>query len=70
MRDLMAEDIRRARLVREMEEPFVPVYDASSMPSADKRAAYALEHIAFRMSKIDRKLDELVAAIQALAVKS
>jgi hypothetical protein len=28
-----------------------------------------LEHIAFRMSKIDRKLDELVAAIQALAVK-
>jgi hypothetical protein len=49
---MMADDARRARLVRELESPFVPDYDASNMPSADKRAAYALEHIAFRMSRL------------------
>ncbi len=45
----MVDLVRRARLIREMEEEFVPDYDAASMPSADKRAAYALEHIAFRV---------------------
>ena len=65
----MADDIRRTRLLREMEQPFLPDYDASNTPAADKRAAYALEHIAFRMSRIDDKLDKLVAAITALAIK-
>ncbi len=65
----MTEDIRRARLTREMEQPFLPNYDAANMPSADKRAAYALEHIAFRMSRIDDKLDKLVAAISALWIR-
>ena len=39
-----------------MEQEFVPDYDAQSMPSADKRAAYALEHIAFRVSRIEQVL--------------
>ena len=59
----MADEIRRARLVREMQEVFVPDYDAQNMPSADKRAAYALEHIAFRMGRLEERLDKLLAAI-------
>lgn len=62
----MTDDVRRARIVREMEQPFVPDYDAGTMPSPDKRAAYALEHIAYRMGRIDDKLDKLVTAISAL----
>ena len=66
----MAEDIRVARRLREMEELFLPDYDAHNMPAADKRAAYALEHIAFRMGRLDQKLDQLIAAITALAAHS
>ena len=57
--------VRRARLIREMEEDFVPDYDAVSLPSADKRAAYALEHIAFRVSRIEQTLAKLATAIEA-----
>jgi hypothetical protein len=57
----MAEDIRRIRLLREMEQLFLPDYDATNMPSADKRAAYAVEHIAFRMGRIGQRLDQLLA---------
>jgi len=62
----MTDDVRRARIVREMEHPFVPDYDAGTMPSPDKRAAYALEHIAYRMGRLDDKLGKLVDAIAAL----
>lgn len=65
----MADDVRRARMKREFEQDFLPDYDASNMPSADKRAAYALEHIAFRMSRIDEKLERLVTAIEAIIAK-
>lgn len=61
----MADPIRRARLIRDMEEDFVPDYDAASLPSADKRAAYALEHIAFRVGRIDQSLAKLVKVIEA-----
>jgi hypothetical protein len=56
-------DIRRMRMQRDMEALFLPDYDAANMPSADKRAAYALEHIAFRMGRIDDKLERLLAAL-------
>jgi hypothetical protein len=56
-------------MLREMEQDFVPDYDAANMPSADKRAAYAMEHIAFRMGRIDHKLDQLIAALTQLATK-
>jgi hypothetical protein len=62
----MTDDIRRARLVREMEQVFVPDYDAANMPSADKRAAYALEHIAFRIGRIEERLERLLAALENL----
>jgi hypothetical protein len=66
---MMPEDIRHARLIKEMEKDFLPEYDASNMPAPEKRSVYALEHIAFRMSRIDQKLDLLIAAITALAAK-
>jgi hypothetical protein len=66
----MSDDIRRGRLTRDMERPFLPDYDAANMPSADKRAAYALEHIAFRMSRIDDNLNRLVSAIAAMVQNS
>ena len=62
----MVDLARRARLVREMEQEFVPDYDAQSMPSADKRAAYALVHIAFRVSRIEQTLARIAAAIEAV----
>jgi len=66
----MVDPTRRARLVREMELEFVPDYDAQSMPSADKRAAYALEHIAFRVGRIEQALDRIIAAIETAVRKT
>ena len=66
----MVVDPRRARILREMEQDFVPDYDAASMPSADKRAAYALEHIAFRVSRIESLLARLVTAIESAIPKA
>jgi hypothetical protein len=40
------------------------------MPSADKRAAYALEHIAFRVGKIEANLAKIASAIEALLAKT
>jgi hypothetical protein len=66
----MVVDPRRARLIRDMEQDFVPDYDATSMPSADKRAAYALEHIAFRVGRIEQLLAKLTAAIESAIPKT
>jgi len=65
----MADDVRRIKLKREFEQEFLPNYDAGNMPAADKRAAYALEHIAFRLGRIDEKLERLVTAIEAVLAK-
>jgi hypothetical protein len=66
----MTDPARRAKLLREFEQEFVPDYDALSMPAADKRAAYALEHIAYRVGKIDESLTKIAAAIEALLAKT
>jgi hypothetical protein len=66
----MTDPARRAKLLRELEQEFIPDYDALSMPSADKRAAYALEHIAFRVGKIDESLAKIASAIEALLAKA
>ena len=60
---------RRTRLIRELEQEFVPDYDAQSLPSADKRAAYALEHIAFRVGRIEQSLAQIAAAIESVLAK-
>jgi hypothetical protein len=65
----MTDPARRVKLLRELEQDFIPDYDALNMPSADKRAAYALEHIAFRVGKIEDSLAKIAAAIQALLAK-
>jgi len=65
----MADPVRRARLVRELEQDFVPDYDAQNLPSADKRAAYALEHIAFRVARIEQTLGRIAAAIESVLAK-
>jgi hypothetical protein len=66
----MTDPARRAKLLRELEQEFIPDYDALNMPSADKRAAYALEHIAFRVGKIEESLAKIAAAIAALSTKA
>jgi hypothetical protein len=66
----MADLSRRGRLVRELEQEFVPDYDANNVPSADKRTAYALEHIAFRVSRMEQSLARIADAIEALIAKS
>jgi hypothetical protein len=62
----MTDLARRSKLVREFEQDFVPDYDALNMPAADKRAAYALEHIAFRVGRIEQHLGKLAVAIETL----
>jgi hypothetical protein len=66
----MIEPARRAKLLRELEHEFIPDYDAQNMPAADKRAAYALEHIAFRVGKIEESLAKIAAAIETLVAKT
>ena len=51
-------------MLRDLEQDFVPDYDAQNMPSGDKRAAYALEHIAFRVGRIEQSLARIAAAIE------
>ena len=65
----MIDPARRAKLLRELEQEFIPDYDALNMPAADKRAAYALAHIAFRVGRIDESLAKLATAIEALLAK-
>lgn len=60
-------DVRHSKLLKQMEELFLPDYDAQNMPSADKRAAYALEHIAFRIGRLDEKFERLLDSIAALS---
>ena len=66
----MTDPARRAKLLRELEQEFIPYYDALNMPSADKRAAYALEHIAFRVGRIEESLAKIASAIEALLAKT
>jgi hypothetical protein len=66
----MVDLTRRARLIREMEQDFVPDYDAQSLPAADKRAAYALEHIAFRAGRIEQLLTRIAIAIESALPKN
>ena len=66
----MIDPARRAKLLRELEQEFIPDYDALNMPAADKRAAYVLEHIAFRVGKFDESLAKIAGAIEALLAKA
>lgn len=60
---------RRAKILRDLEQEFVPDYDAQNMPAADKRAAYALEYIAFRVGRIEQSLAKIAAAIETVLTK-
>jgi hypothetical protein len=62
----MVDPGRRSKLLRDLEQDFVPDYDAQSLPSADKRAAYALEHIAFRVGRVEQSLARIAAALETL----
>ncbi len=66
----MVDPVRRAKLLRELEQDFVPDYDAINLPSADKRAAYALEHIAFRVGRIEQSLARISAIIESVLSKA
>jgi hypothetical protein len=66
----MTDPARRAKLLRELEQEFIPDYDALNMPSADKRATYALEQVAFRVGRIDKSLAKIASAIEALLAKA
>ena len=39
----MVDRARRARILRDLRQDFIPDYDARSLPSAAKRAAFALK---------------------------
>lgn len=66
----MVDPARRARLLRDLEQDFLPDYDAQNMPSADKRAAYALEHLAFRVGRIEQALAKIAASLESVLSKT
>jgi len=66
----MIDPTRRAKLLRDLEQEFIPDYDAQNMPSGDKRAAYALEPIAFRVGRIEETLARIAAAIETVLSKA
>ncbi len=66
----MIDPARRVRLLRELEDEFIPDYDAHNMPPGDKRAAYALEHIAFRVGRIEQSLARIAAAVETFLAKA
>ncbi len=59
-----------SKLLRELEQDFIPDYDALNVPSADKRAAYALEHMAFRVARIEQSLSRIAAALESVLAKN
>jgi hypothetical protein len=61
---------RRARLPRELEQHFLPDYEVQNLPSADKRAAYALEHIAVRIGRIEQALAKLAVSLESVLSKA
>jgi hypothetical protein len=62
----MIDPASRTKLQRELEQDFIPDYDAVTMPSADKRTAYALEHITFRVGRIEQSLARNDAALESI----
>jgi hypothetical protein len=66
----MVDPARRAKILRDLQQDFIPDYDAQSMPSADKRSAYALEHIAYRLGRIEQSLGRIAAALESVVPKA
>jgi len=65
----MVNPARRDKPLRELEQDFVPDYDALNLPSGDERAAYALEHIVFRVGRFEQSLTKIAAIIEAATRK-
>jgi len=65
----MVDPARRAKILRDLQQDFIPDCGAQSMPSADKRAAYALGHIAFRLGRIEHSLGRIAAALESALSK-
>jgi len=66
----MVDPARRAKILRDLQQDFIPDYDAQNLPSADKRAAYALEYIAFRLGRIEQSLGKIAAALESVLPKA
>jgi hypothetical protein len=66
----MVDLARRAKIQRELEQEFIPDYDALNMPSADKRSAYALEFIAFRVARLEENLSRIATALESVLAKT
>ena len=62
MNDEMSEDIRRR-----MDEDFLPAPSSSALSQNDGRMTDAAEYIAYHLGQIDKKLDRLIAILEASA---
>ncbi len=58
-RDRQLAEHRRARY----EADFDPGYTRENVPTPDARIATAVEHMAFRLGRIDQKLGQIIAAL-------
>lgn len=60
----MSEETRRR-----MNEDFLPAPSASALSHNDRRMTDAAEYIAYHLGQIDKKLDRLIAILEASATK-
>ena len=67
---MMVDPVRRAKLRRDLEQDFIPDYDTSNLPSAEKRPAYAPEHIAFRVGRMKQNPARISAIVEPALSKT
>ena len=63
----MDREASRDRLRADMEAEFLPEPSPDTLSQVDRRMANAAEYIAYHLGQIDKKLDRLIALLEASA---
>jgi hypothetical protein len=61
----MVIDARKERIKADMEADFLPDPSPDTLSQVDRRMANAAEYIAYHLGQIDKKLDRLIALLEA-----
>jgi hypothetical protein len=63
----MQQDPVKQRIKADMEADFLPTPSPDTLSQVDRRMANAAEYIAYHLGQIDKKLDRLIALLEASA---
>jgi hypothetical protein len=64
---VMDRDATRQRTKADMETDFLPEASPGTLSQADRRMVNAAEYIAYHLGQMDKKLDRLIALLEASA---